>query len=324
MISTQLWLTATLLVTAAKLVHSQTATNLIHQFSPPYWVENLAVRPNGNIIPVATLGTSAILQQLNPTTNTLQEIHDFSNVGNSIQGITSVAPDVFVVDILTCSTANLNCTLGSGSSWLVDLRKGWHNWHSSEESHVHELVTWPSEGLLNGMGALNDQIVLLADSIVGGIWSLDIETRVGKLLFTDQSMMPTAQIGTGINGIRVRPGKLYFTNSATATLNVISIDSMGMKLGDTTVIARNLTGPDDFEVDEDSGFAYLANGAADQVVQIGLQDGSVNAIVTLPGPTSLRWSGVEGGNLYVSTTGGLLQYVTHNITLGGAIYELNV
>jgi hypothetical protein len=63
---------------------------------------------------------------------------------------------------------------------------------------------------LNGITALDGNAVLMADSFLGGIWSLDIHTGRKKLLFSDTSMNGTAALQTGINGIRVQLGLLYF------------------------------------------------------------------------------------------------------------------
>ncbi|KAK5138986.1 hypothetical protein LTR04_004007, partial [Oleoguttula sp. CCFEE 6159] len=59
-------------------------------------------------------------------------------------------------------------------------------------------------------------------------------------------MNGTASVSTGINGIRVQSGKLWFTNPAKGTLNWISIDSItAQKNGTATVVASGLLGPDD-------------------------------------------------------------------------------
>ncbi|TKA38825.1 hypothetical protein B0A55_13783, partial [Friedmanniomyces simplex] len=70
-------------------------------------------------------------------------------------------------------------------------------------------------------------------------------------------MAPTATSPTGVNGIRVRHGHLYFTNSSLGTLNVIPIDpETGNKTGAATVIATGFKAADDLEIDEDVGEAY--------------------------------------------------------------------
>jgi sugar lactone lactonase YvrE len=139
-------------------------------------------------------------------------------------------------------------------------------------------------------------------------------------------MNGTAAIATGINGIRVRPGHLYYTNSAKGTFNVIPINSKtGAKIGKPSIIAEGLLGPDDFEVDLQANSAYLCNGAANEILEISLNTGKNQTIAKIPGPTSARWNqGQIGKTLYISDVGGLAQYVTHNVTVGGAIYRLDL
>ncbi|KAK3063889.1 hypothetical protein LTS18_011955 [Coniosporium uncinatum] len=303
---------------------------LVHQYQPVTWVENLAVRPNGNLLPITT--TSPLLNQLDPSNGQLQLVHDFSAVGNAIQGITALCPDVFVVNALTCNITALTCTRGSVSSWLADFRspnkgnKGrkCYKTHgpSSPCVDVKQIAAFPDAGFLNGIAALDSNTVLMADSLLGGIWRLDVDSGARTLLFTDPAMAPTATVSTGINGIRIRPSILYFTNSALGTFNSIPIDPQsGNKTGPAIVIATGFAGPDDFEVDLGCGAAYLANGALNQLLRVSIANGTSSVIADVPGPTSARWARSWGKEqLYVSTIGGLLQYVTGNVTVGGAVY----
>jgi hypothetical protein len=299
---------------------------LIYQYDPITWVENLAVRPNGWILPIST--TSPLLNQLDPATGKLHLVHDFSNYGNAIQGITAVRADVFAVDVLTCNIAgNLTCTPGSVTTWLVSFAYQPHPYDSHPDSaNVRKVAAFPKAGFLNGMAALNSHIVLLADSYLGGIWSVNLRTSEKSLVFTDTSMNGTADIATGINGLRIRPGLLYFTNSAKGTFNRIAIDpATGKKTGKAQVFASGLAGPDDFEIDDNTGVAYVCNGALDQVLRIPVDGGKPKIVVKIPGPTSVRWG--MGGSyeyFYISDVGGLLQYVNHNVTVGGAIYRVDL
>ena len=89
-----LWLTLSIRCNA------QVVAELVYQYPPPTWVENLAVRPNGWIIPVRA--SSPILTQLNPATGEIQALHDWSAVASSIMGITVVKPDVFMASTMYC------------------------------------------------------------------------------------------------------------------------------------------------------------------------------------------------------------------------------
>ena len=251
-------------------------------------------------------------------------MHDFSEYGNAIQGITEITPDVFVLDVLTCTiAANLACTPGTVTTWIVDFC---HKNSQHKSPAVHQITSFPEAGFLNGMAALDSTTVLIADSFLGGIWSLNIQTGSKKLLFTDDSLNGTATIATGVNGIRVRPGLLYFTNSAKGTFNRIPMNQKtGQKVGKVHTIASGLVGPDDSEIDDAAGIAYVCNGAVDEILRVSLQGGEKHVVITIPGPTSVRWASHHAGKVaYVSDVGGLAQYVAHNVTLGGAIYRLDL
>ena len=303
-----------------------TSITLIHQYQPVTWVENLAVRPNGHLLPITT--TSSVLNQLDPITGDLTFVHDFASAGNAIQGITEVQPDHFALNVLTCNiTGDLTCTSGSLSTWGVDFRPERHH-DPAPVPRVHKIAAFPDAGFLNGVATLNSHlgIILMADSFKGGIWSLDIWTGETTLLFTDPSMAGTTEAQNGINGIRIRPGELYFINSAQGTFNRIPIDpATGVKRGSATVITDGLAAPDDFEIDDRKGMAYVCNGFLDQVLKIELASGKCEVLVRLPGPTSMRWgTGGRQKSLFASTIGGLLQYVEHNVTVGGAVYGIEL
>ncbi len=195
---------------------------------------------------------------------------------------------------------------------------------------VKEIRAFPEAGFLNGAATLNGHTVLFSDSKLGGIWSLDIDTGKKTWLFGNASMQPTASVGTGINGIRIRYGNLYYQNSALGTLNSMPTNPLsGARAGNPAVIAGNLSSPDDFEVivKEDKSYAYSAEGTSGlamggQVTKIDLEEGIVLATIPLPGPTSVRMS--YNGRLFASSLGGLLQYVKGNVTLGGAVWEIGI
>lgn len=167
----------------------------------------------------------------------------------------------------------------------------------------------------------------MVDQALGGIWGVDVVHGAAELLFTDESMMDPNSTANGVNGIRVRGGTLYFNNPSIGTFSRIPIDpSSGRKAGDATVITSGLE-PDDFEIDEKEGFAYLANGPEDQLLKINLSTGTYEVAADgLPGPTTARWISKEekGKVLYVSTVGGYEGWLSGNVTLGGAIYRVTV
>lgn len=308
--------------------------SLVHQFAPVRWIENLGIRPNGNILPIFSVGTGADLNQIDAKSGKVELVHDFSNVGNSIQSIVEMQKDLFVIQVLTCNWTALSCTKGTASIWSVDFRpsdRDGSSGHGKRAVVVKEVTAFPDAGQLNGAAALNDHVVVFSDSILGALWSLDITSGVKQLLFTDESFMPTATAGSGINGIRIVPGLLYFQNSALGTLNSIPIDpASGNRAGNPVIIAKNLSTPDDFEIAEIANgrakYAYVAEGtggpnSGGQVTKIDLATGAKLANIAVPGPTSVRMG--KRGKLYSSTVGGLMQYLAGNVTVGGAVWQIS-
>lgn len=189
-------------------------------------------------------------------------------------------------------------------------------------------------GKANSSHRATPSTILIADSFLGGIWSLSLHTKSPKpqLLFTDPAMNGTASIATGINGLRLSSGRdtLFFTNSAKGTFNRVPISpSTGRKTGNVEILVNGLAGPDDQEVDEQEGVEYVCNGALDQILEAPLLAGEsvinatdLNVVAEVPGPTSVRWG--RDGVLYASTIGGLQQWVSHNVTVGGAVYGTQV
>jgi len=167
----------------------------------------------------------------------------------------------------------------------------------------------------------------MVDQALGGIWAVSIIHGGAELLFTDESMIDPKSSDQGVNGIRVVGDTLYFNNPSIGTFSRITIDpSSGCKVGNATVISSGLE-PDDFEIDEYQRFAYLTNGPENQLLQIDLSTGLYSIFADdLPGPTTARWISKKerGKALYVATTGGYPGWLSGNVTLGGAIYEVSV
>lgn len=218
------------------------------------------------------------------------------------------------------------CAAGTGITWSVDFRESWGSHPRSPL--VRKLAEGPSpNSVLNGMAALDHETVLIVDQALGGIWAINVIQGGAKLVIQDESMVDPQGQANGVNGIRVRPGVLYFNNPSMGTFGRIRIDpETGEKIGKAQIIASGLQ-PDDFEIDDCRGVAFLTNGPANTLLEIDLETGNYSVIVQgLAGPTTARWAnglGVECGALFVSTTGGYAQWLDGNPTVGGAIYKVS-
>jgi hypothetical protein len=89
------------LLTSGEPTSCPAPVNLVYQFEKPTWIENLAVRANGEIL--LAEATSGKLTQLDPVTGKRQTVVDKSHVGSAIMSITSVVPDLFLINTLYCN-----------------------------------------------------------------------------------------------------------------------------------------------------------------------------------------------------------------------------
>ena len=94
---------------------------------------------------------------------------------------------------------------------------------------VRAVGSIPSAAELNGMTYLrkSDGFVLVADTILGGVWRFDVESGESKLVIQDVSMagLPdeTSVARFGINGVRVQNDTLFYTNSGKHTMYKIPV-----------------------------------------------------------------------------------------------------
>lgn len=91
---------------AADPVGHGATVDYVYQYDYPAWIENLAVRPNGFILPATA--TSAVLEQLNPITGKLEVVADFSEHGNAIMSIADMHSDRYLVNTMYCDLSILS------------------------------------------------------------------------------------------------------------------------------------------------------------------------------------------------------------------------
>ena len=95
-----------------------TATT-VWEFSNHTWVENLAVRSNGQIL--TTLGTTPELYQVDPNHQlNATLVHSFPNAISCL-GITETTSDVFYIAVGNYSFDTFRTAPGSWSVWRVDM-----------------------------------------------------------------------------------------------------------------------------------------------------------------------------------------------------------
>ncbi|KAM0248715.1 hypothetical protein ACHAP5_003205 [Fusarium lateritium] len=287
------------LASAGAVFYSKSTLPQVHELVqlPNVWIENVALRSNGDLLLTAftenkiyTLNTS----QTPPKPHAVVEIDGV----NALSGIAEVGHDLFAVagGVFEAGSYRDNTTNLS----LVKF--------SGKDVSVKSVFEKSKHGAINGIVALphHEHIILAADSARGEVLRIDTTTGHIEVAIKDDQLAAIAggPFPAGVNGLRIFKNYLYFTNSARQSLGRFKIDKMGNKVGDIQTIAKlegSQYAPDDFAVDK-HGNAYVVFWQ-DRVIKITPQ-GKQTVIVDglLAGPTSAVFS-KDYKTLYVVTSG---------------------
>ena len=234
---------------------------LVYQFPKDTQIENLAVRPSGDLLLSAI--SKPVLYTIDTTASTpyAEIVHTFPNA-TGLSGVTELnTPDVFAV---VAGNWNYNFTgqKGSFNVWRVDFR--------SDPPIVDLIAPIPEGDTLNGIAVVQDKsdTILVADSQLGAVWALDPNSHRKEATIAIRDKMfeldPKENFTLGINGINTRVDDrgrhfLHFTNSARNLYGIVPIKTDGSATGKARRIAT-LDLParyDDFAIDP-NGNALLA------------------------------------------------------------------
>ncbi|KAJ4308950.1 hypothetical protein N0V84_011785 [Fusarium piperis] len=289
---------------------------------PGLFIENMAVRPNGNLI-LNTMGNGEIYS-LDPSQNN-PEAHVVAGIEgvNALTGITPVAKDVYAVAGGNLDFDKAQFHNGSMKIALVDFSTCGKS--ARDAASVEVVIQGADIGPVNGLTTLpyHQHIVLGADHIRGKIIRIDTIKRTAEDVFQDDLLAPVPDplYPFGVNGIKIFKHHLYFTSTARRILGRIKIDQFGNKIGDAEIItqlpAGSAAAPDDFAMDK-HGNAYVTFWP-NLLVKV-TPDGDRFTILegVLASPTSSAFS-KDGRSLYVGTAGRGLEGVT-----GGQVVEIRL
>ena len=293
-------------------------------FSRYYSLDNLAVRHDGSILVIAALQQELWYIPPADTRGPAEPIlvHTFDQLAS---GLVETQPDVFLLS--TTGGPTRESFLGR-----LDLRQ----WNLGEPVRAETVLEFgePAGGLA-GSCLLAPGVVLLADSLAGLIWRVDMPPGHGNA--TARVWLQHDTMGRdpgsllvppqpGINGVRyaARTGYLYYTSTAHRLLVRVPVDPGSHDpAGDPEFIAGSIMA-DDLCLDEDAGVAYLTKHQQNAIERVPLRaDGSARLIVAgepfdeeLVGPSSAAWGrrpGDYGRIAYVTTDGGLVAPPTDDI-----------
>ena len=271
---------------------------------PNFNLENLAPRSNGHLLLTAT--NQPYLCDLDPSASSITPtfLPRLSEV-TSVLGIAETSPDVFAVAAGNYSSASA-AVAGSFAVWSVNMK--------TSSPTVKLITKIPDAKGLNGAAALtgNTGTVLVADSVLGAVWKVDVMTGGYSIAVQDPALAPDASkpsgTSTGINGLRMHGSLLYFTNSAKGTYGRIRINADGTAAGDAVVLAtRPLSSGiwDDFDrhLQGDAWIATHPNSIT-EVASGGVQTSVSGGGATFVQPTSARFGrGARTDVLYVVSAG---------------------
>lgn len=97
---------------------NDSAAGIVWTFDNETWIENLAVRENGEIL--CTSLNRAALYLVNPFEHVASVVHQFEPT-DGLLGIAEVQTDVFVVASANVSLATSKAYPGSAKMWKVDM-----------------------------------------------------------------------------------------------------------------------------------------------------------------------------------------------------------
>jgi len=247
-------------------------TELYH-FKPGTYVENIAVRANGDLVVV--LLSQPEVYSIPPTGGTARLVHRFKGQSR-VTGIVEIAPDVFAVAV----GKMVHDTIPKAwSIWAVDFRTG-----APVVNYIAKNVK--GAGLLNGLELLNPSTLLVSDTMKGVIWSVDIRTGESGVLLKSSLVKKIPNLSLGINGIHLRGSTLYTTNTADGIAKIPIDTRTGRQIGRAEMIDEKIPGYDDFAISPSGDALYIANQIVHGINRVDL---------VRPGPRVVVAGGLERG-----------------------------
>lgn len=287
--------------------------------------ENLAIRSNGQILTTTTSPNASVYQvdPLGIVPTTL--VHTVPNVTSAMGIVEGKTPDVFY---FASGTINITEPLLSHpetySITELDMRgvSILPNGTLTNEPRVKRIASLPGALLPNGVAfaSPDSDHLLMADSFRGLIWNINIcNGDVGVALNDTTTKGPAAKgpSFTGVNGLKVHDGTMYWTNTGGNQLYKVEIDDLGrVRDGQTPILVTSDLTCDDLVIDC-KGNAYVA-GPLDVLTRVypngekEIVAGTYNSTMSsLVGPSAARFgrTASDRWSLYVTTNGGIFQNV---------------
>lgn len=293
-------------------------------------LENLAIRANGEVL--VTRVDKPYLYLVNPQNSTYFLIKDFENKTSTL-GIAEYQPDVFAISVGSASPATLMGIPGSWEIVSVNLTDGLD---SKNQVNSTLLAAVPEAALLNGAAFRTPSTYYAADSQLGLIWGIDLNSGDVTVAVPNHELLNRTTKQLGVNGLRWVDTEqaLYFTNSGLGIVGRVPLLSNNT-FDSPERLAKSLTNVsvsswDDIAV-RDNGDIFGTTGNGNTINYISA-DGKQQEIVvgaknslTVPGPTSAQFGRLEGDFdvLYVTFMGSASELIDGK-KAGGGVLAVNV
>lgn len=286
----------TLLATTVRAVSLPFPLRTVYQFSLPTYLNNIFIRPNGDIY-VTTVWPNASIYSIsapNADHPVMTLIHTFDEI-NATTAIVETRPNVlaFLGGNQSSLGVGINGTFGV---WELDLHPTLDG--KGGKPSIQELVSIPDGGLLVGIRPLPDapSTVLVSDSTAGVVWRVDTLTREYELGLQDSDMVGPVWGATqfGINGVQIRKGYLYWSNSYLASIYRMAITpdgyaAPGAKSELVAALRAIYLDTFCFSADEDDDTIWAATDADNRLAAIS-PNGTVTYVAGEPDQMTLAGS----------------------------------
>jgi len=281
----------------------------IANFPEQFFLENIAVRGDGSIL-VTVLNRKELWCVPAPSADLPVEpilVHTFENVP---MGIVETEPDIFYV-----------FTFGVATVERIDMSR----WTPGAPVDARRVLTFDQSGaLLNGCCLIAPHVILVADSVAGLIWRVDLSDdglrATARVWLQHDSMAfdPNNPLNPqpGVNGVRFasRTSFVYYTSTTRKLFMRVAVDPVTHEAAGEPELVTRGTMDDDFCIDEDAGVAYVTTHRENTLDLVPLRpDAPRTRLVGQPftqqliGPSSAAWGRGPtdyGRVAYVSTDGG--------------------
>lgn len=301
------------------------SVEVIYEFPPGTFLENIAVRRNGQIL--TTVATAPEIYQVDPS-GKRDPILLYSFPATTVTGIVELQPDVFYVATGNSSSDGpFGTVTGSFAVWKLNLRP--FSISLGKPAEVTKIVTFPKARLLNGVAVLDHRkgLLLIADSLLGLIWRLNVYTKEIKV-FTDDPLTkasPDSNLPIGVNGIKLYHGAVYFTNPSRNIIARLNFNHDGTSNGPAVIVVK-VIGVDDFAIGSDGAFFAAVNiGSALAYASAAGGDVKILANITA-NPTAVAFgrTSKDARSVYLSSAGGPIEAFASQSPPRGRILKVDV